>query len=61
LAELLESTFYTQALEKFTAADFEQAGYVDGQLLIDQLTYVPPMFPLLLLAYLSLSWLGVMR
>jgi hypothetical protein len=58
LAELLESTFYTQALEKFTAQDFEQAGYVDGQLLIDQLTYVPSpplLFPFEHRAYLMVS------
>lgn len=40
LAEALESTFYTQALERFTADDFTQAG-LDGQAVIEQITQVP--------------------
>lgn len=44
LAEALESTFYTQALAKFTSDDFTQAGF-DGAAVMQQITYVlkPPL------------------
>jgi hypothetical protein len=38
LAESLEATFYDTALKKFTAQDFTDAGFVDGEIVFEQLT-----------------------
>jgi hypothetical protein len=38
LAESLEATFYDTALKKFTAQDFSDAGFVDGEIVFEQLT-----------------------
>jgi hypothetical protein len=46
LAESLEATFYDTALKKFTAQDFTDAGFVDGEIVFEQLTWVaghPPL------------------
>lgn len=37
LAESLESSFYAQALTKFTATDFEAAGYANGETIVSRL------------------------
>ncbi|KAK4686881.1 hypothetical protein P7C73_g3243, partial [Tremellales sp. Uapishka_1] len=40
LAESLEASFYQAALTKYGPQDFQQAGFVDGQLVFDQLTVI---------------------
>ncbi|GFZ43846.1 hypothetical protein JCM24511_01566 [Saitozyma sp. JCM 24511] len=40
LAESLEATFYDTALKKFTAQDFTDAGFVDGEIVFEQLTVI---------------------
>jgi hypothetical protein len=38
--EQLESTFYTQALQKFAASDFQTAGFSSAQIPIQQFTQI---------------------
>lgn len=38
--EQLETQFYAQALKKFQSSDFTTAGFIDPQLVADQLTII---------------------